>query len=134
MIEQALRGYLSAQADVTALCGLRIFPGMIPQHVYEEATRQPCLVFNLISSERDVMDSCGTVAQVTRHVQIDAYALSRIEAIALADAVRTSLVDFSGDMNGTQVDFVRIENEWDLLDPEPGLSRRCLRFRIRHNE
>jgi hypothetical protein len=137
VIEKILRDYLIAQAGVNtyvgAGTGARVYFDMIPQHVYADATRLSCLVINTFGSDRE-MNSCETLDQVTRRVQIDAYARSRHDANLLADATRAALVDYDGDMGGTFIDFIRIDDEWNQLDPEPGLFRRCLRLRIRHHE
>lgn len=137
MIEGVLRDYLRAQAGVNTYVGsgtnARIYFDIIPEHNYQEATRLSCLVINTIGGTRE-LDSCGTLDQVTRRIQIDAYARTRHDANVLADATRTALVDYDGDMGGTFIDFIRIDDEWNQLDPEPGLFRRCMRFRVRHHE
>jgi capsular polysaccharide biosynthesis protein len=122
MIAESLHAYLSGHAGVSVLVGSRVFPLMIPQHVYNEATKQPCLVYQLIGTTRD-LTFCAVDQLVSGSYQIDAYARKYKQANELARAVRAALIDFSGLMGDTHVRRIMLDTEQDLLDPEPGLYR-----------
>lgn len=139
MMQEGLFGYLTAQAGITALTGSRVYPLVIPQRSYDEVSRQPCLVYT-VSRERAVSFS-GTNNLVSASVQLDSYARTYAEALTLAAAVRTALVDFSGTWTSTaspqgvtKVQRVFIRNEIELTDPEPGLYRVMQEYQVWYEE
>lgn len=122
MLITALPTHLRNDAGVGAIVGARIYPQIIPQHVYDEATKQPCLVYQMQSNFRQPL-FCGTDSVVQQPVQIDCYAPAYPQAHQLADATRAALIDFSGTMGSVAVKKVLIDAEFDALDEEPGLFR-----------
>lgn len=133
MIEQGLHAYLTTEPGVASFVGNRVFPLMIPQHVYDEATRLSCLVYSKVSDIRGIT-FCGTDTVPATSYQIDCYAASFLKSKQLAAAVRSALIDFGGMWNGTTIKNVHLETEFDLLDPEPGLFRVSQSYRIWHVE
>lgn len=129
MLQEGLYAYLAAQAGITTLTSTRIYPLVIPERVYTEATRNPCLVYSVDAKARQVRYA-GTDTLVDATVTVDCYATSYASAQALAAAVRAALVDYTGTWTGngspqsaTSVKHVFIETERDMMDPEPGLYR-----------
>ena len=140
MIQEGLYATLAGDAAVSALVGTRIYPLMIPQQVYTESTKQPCIVYTLEGRSRQVRYS-GTDTLVRGNLAIDCYARTYAAAQALADAVRALLEDYSGTMTGNGspvstnvVKKIFIDNELELVDVEPGLYRVGQSYTIWYDE
>lgn len=140
MIQDAFYGFMSAQGAITALTSTRIFPVVIPQKVYSDATKQPCLVYSFDAKNRQKRFS-GTDSLVASSVQIDCYATTYRQAQLLASAVRSVLLDYAGTWIGNtspqvshKVQKCFLENEVDLDDPEPGLYRVSQSWAIWYDE
>lgn len=129
MIEAGLYSYLSSNTQVSAIVGDRIYPLMIPLAVYDAAIQRPCLVYQRDGSARQ-RTYCGDSNVVNASFQIDAYAIDYDSAISLADAVRVALVAYRGVMGAVTVKDVVLENDFDLLDTEPGLYRRSMNYTV----
>src|SRR5690606_31226744 len=129
MIEDALFHILKTDSGVSALVvnatsplSYRIFPLVIEQHAYGEASKQPCIVYTLDGVDRQVKYT-GTDDVSRARFQIDSYARTWDQARELAAAVLARLLDFTGAAAGIEVKSATIENEFTLTDPEPGLFR-----------
>ncbi len=140
MIQDAFYAFMAAQTGITALTSTRIFPLVIPQKIYSDATKQPCLVYSFDSKNRQKRYS-GTDSLVAGSVQIDCYATTYRQAQLLAQAVRAALLDYSGTWTGNtspqvshKVQKCFLENEIDLDDPEPGLYRVSQSWAIWYDE
>jgi hypothetical protein len=131
MIQEALYAHLAADASVAALAGTRIYPLMIPQHVYNEASKLACVVYQRTGMDLPI-NTCGAEALAGTSMRIDAYARSYGVAAQLAAAVRDALVNFTGPMGTVHVSRVNLESELDLLDIEPGLYRVSQTYSIWH--
>jgi hypothetical protein len=131
MIGEALFTHLSTDVVVGALVGSRIYPLMIPQHVYNEATKLPCVVYQRSGLDQPI-NTCGAEALVGTSMRVDSYARSYGLAVQLGAAVRDSLVNHSGPMGSVHVSRVNLESELDLLDSEPGLYRVSQTYSIWH--
>lgn len=122
MIEQGLHAYLASVTAVRALLtanGItRIFPLVIPQ-----GSSQPCVVYQLTSTT-DTQTFCGTIALGRCVVQLDSYARTYPQAVAVAAALYDALIDYKGMMGSVDVRNCVREAESDFEDPEPGLYRR----------
>lgn len=125
-MEASLFSFLTGNAGIAALIGTRVYPGIIPQ-----SGVQPCIVYNKSSRSRQQL-FCGTDGLLLTRLEIDCYADSYIQSVALANAVTSALQDFSGDMNGTTVPRIFLENEIDLSDIEPGLYRQSQTWAMWH--
>ena len=125
-MEASLFSFLTGNAGIAALIGTRVYPGIIPQ-----SGVQPCIVYNKSSRSRQQL-FCGTDGLLLTLLEIDCYADSYIQSVALANAVTSALQDFSGDMNGTTVPRIFLENEIDLSDIEPGLYRQSQTWAMWH--
>jgi hypothetical protein len=114
---------------------------VIPQQVYDSATRQPCLVYSIDTDGRHVRFA-GSDTLVKGRLQIDCYARTYAQVKTLADAVRDALIDYSGTMTAatspvTSVTVKRIfleDGENELMDEEPGLYRVMQRYVIWYDE
>ena len=140
MIQEGLYATLSGDAGVSAIVGTRIYPLVIPQTVYSEATKRPCIVYSFDSKGRQIRFS-GTDTLVEGRFTIDCYATTYSEAQDLAEAVRGVLVDYSGTMTSgsspqttNDVKKLFIESERDLMDIEPGLYRVMQEYKIWYDE
>jgi hypothetical protein len=131
MIGEALFSHLTADAGVALLAGTRVYPLVIPQHVYNEATKLPCVVYQRTGTDLPI-NTCGAEALAGTSMRIDAYARSYDLAVQLAAAVRAALVNHAGPMGSVHVSRVNLESELDLLDIEPGLYRVSQTYSIWH--
>ncbi len=114
--------FLKAQAGVTALVADRIYPLLIPHHVYKDVTQNPVIVFSRIGVER-AANYCETERIVIGTYQFDCYARRYEEVLAVAEALRFALRDYVGLVGDARVRLTRQDTESELLDPEPGLYR-----------
>ncbi len=117
MIEEGLTTLLTTDSALNALIAGRVYALLAPQ-----STPQPFMVFFKIS---DVASGgyCAQDPMVLSAFQFDSYATSFKEALRIAAALRSALIDFRGPMGSTHVGSIRQEGELQLLDPEPGLFR-----------
>jgi len=127
VIQEGIYATLSADAGVSAIVGTRIYPTLMPQTVYTESTKKPCIVYTLESRDRQIRFS-GTDTLVSGSLSVECYAETFVGAENLAAAVRAALVDFSGTMTGTgspqssnDVKKLFIESEAESFALEPGL-------------
>jgi len=123
---------LLTQGGITSIIGDRIYPLIVPEHVYSDPQdRRPCLVYQTGTSTRG-RTFCATDDLISEFFQLDCYAESYDAAKALGAAVIAGIVDFSGVSGGTHIEAVFLENESDQLDVEPGLFRRSLALTVWH--
>lgn len=119
-----LRTYLLTQTDITDEVGTGIYPLFIPQ-----GSEPPCLIYQQIDADRQKTYD-GTNGLVGALIQVDCMAVRYGDARRMADAVRTALVDFRGDMAGTAVRDCSIVADQDLSEIEPGYFRISLNFNL----
>ena len=140
MIHEGIYATLSGNAGVSAIVGTRIYPVVMPQTAYTESSKKPCIVYRFDSRLRQVRFS-GTDTLVDGSLVIECYAVTRIEASELADAVRSALVDYNGTMTGTgspvssnRVQGIFLESENETFYPEPGVFIVTQDYRIWYDE
>jgi hypothetical protein len=135
MIQSALVARLESVSGVTSIAADRIYPLMIPQHVYSEATKQPCIVYTRTNVQRRPT-FCTSVGLIATGFRVDSYARTYVQAVELAAAVKTALIDFTGSWGSPAqtISRVMLDNEFDLLDPEPGLYRVSQTYTVWHIE
>lgn len=131
MISEAIASRLKADATITTIAAGRVYPV-----VGKQGTGQPFLVYTMDTDERQVMYE-GTANLVPGDLEVSCYASSYRVAKNLASAVRSSLVDFRGQMQANtspisqvRVSAIHLEGESDLMDEEPGLYRVLQRFTV----
>ncbi len=132
-IKQGLYTFLGAQSAITNLVSDRIYPEVIPDQVFDAASKRPCLVYSRQGTER-TRTFCGTIGLVQSAFNVDCYARTYQDAEALAAAVRSALTDYRGAMGSETVQSTQLIGDFDLLDLEPGLFRVSLAFAIWHLE
>lgn len=128
MIEASLFTLLSGSGPVAAIVGSRVYGLHAPQ-----GDAFPCLVFQRTGELREAT-ACGTDQLARGSFSVDAYSKHYLEAVTLAKAVRTALIDYSGLVGDTHIDRVFLDNVSDSTDPEPGLCRVSLLFTIWYTE
>lgn len=122
-IKAGLYTYLTSVGGVTAIAGDRVYPKVIPDQVYDEASKRPCVVFSVDDTERS-RTFCGTIGLRRVRVALDSYARTYEGAEALAEALRTAMIDYTGYMGSTYVEQTDSENDFDVdPDLEPGIFR-----------
>jgi hypothetical protein len=114
-----LRDYLLAQ-----ITGLAVYPMFIPA-----GRDTPAVVYTVVDRTRQATFS-GTGKLVASTVNLDVIDKGYAVARSLADQIRTALVDFRGDMEGTEVQGCFIAADQDTSDLEPGFFRVTLTFNL----
>jgi hypothetical protein len=136
----ALRVHLvAATATATYLAGLdgaqdRVYPLVIPQKKPGGAAQVPCCVTAVGSVDRQPL-YCSTDGVVRSRMTLDFYAETFDEAKEMAEAARSVLLDFRGVLGGiADVRDMKLENETELVDMEPGLYRVSQQWAVWHAE
>lgn len=115
-IEQGIVAHLLADGPVSAIIGVRVHPGEIPQD-----TDTPAVVYTRVSTQRDV-DLSGPMSFVQVRMRLDLWHTNYAGVKALADAVRVALNGVglaSPHLLGAEpVQLVYLDNDGDLPDFE----------------
>jgi hypothetical protein len=137
VISDSLAAYLKSQVSAVSN---RVYPLVIPQQTYDEATKQPCLVYTMDTDRRHVRFS-GSDTLVRGILQVDCYARSYQTVQDVAASVRDALVDYSGAMaastspiTSTTIQTIHLDGENNLMDEEPGLYRVLQRYVVWYDE
>jgi Protein of unknown function (DUF3168) len=117
VLESDLRTFLLTVETIVAIVVDRIF-GLLRT----PGSDIPALMIQRTSSTRQPL-YCGTSALVSADFQLDIYAMSGQDAWALAGAVREALLDFQGSMGATRINRVFLDNEFPVVDSDPGIIR-----------
>lgn len=117
MLEESLYSFLSSDTAVSSLVNDSIYGLIAPQ-----GAPLPRIIYSRITTQR-TSTLCATDTKVRAVMQIDCYARNYKASKELAKTVRQTLTDFSGDMYGTRVSLVTLDQDVDLDDPDPGLYR-----------
>ena len=101
-VETGLRAFLLAQSEIAAMVGTaaRIFPGNLPQKVDWESGR--CAIVLVLVSNPGGMHLRGPNARTTDRWQIDSWARTSDNAMALGRLVRWRLNGYQGVWSDTQ--------------------------------
>lgn len=122
---------MSAEAAIisllrnSGLAGGRVYPQSLPQD--GARAKYPALIVTRISGAPLYADD-GEVGLSEPRIQVDCYGNTYTEAKDLADAVRPLLSAFDGNVNGTVIQFVTLEDERD--DREGGANAAEYPFRV----
>lgn len=141
MIVDSLYKRLSEDSGVSAIVGTRVYPVVVPQQVYNETSKHPCLVYSLDTDGRQVTFS-GTNNLVAGRLVLDCYAQSYRQVKLLANAAREALVDFSGylfantsPLSSVYVSGIHLSGgETDLMEEEPGMYHVMQRYTVWYRE
>jgi hypothetical protein len=117
MIEEGIRSRLVADSALSALINGRAYAVLAPTGV-----GTPYIAYAKISDVRR-SSYCASDSITMSVFQFNSYAKTYKEAKLVAQALRNCLVDFRGLMGDTRVSTIKMENETDLLDVDPGLLR-----------
>jgi hypothetical protein len=129
MLHEALKSHLEADTQFAAGFYYLVVPQSTPLQ-----QRMPCVVFSRNGVQRQVR-YCATDGMVLSSITLDCYATTYTAARSLAAVVRSSLIDFRGQLGGSlAVSAASLVNEIDLVDIEPGLFRVSQTWDIWHVE
>lgn len=128
MLAEALYDHLTAASGVSGIT-TRIYPQIVPQNV-----TPPMVIYQFISEEVSLKFE-GQSGYRQAVVQFDCYSSRYLEAVQLASAVESALVNFRGIMGTTSpavdVDHVRLETRSsDLFETDTELHRVSMDFLI----
>ncbi|MFM7010838.1 MAG: DUF3168 domain-containing protein [Betaproteobacteria bacterium] len=129
--EKVVYTLLTGSSQVTALVGLKIYPGLIPQN-----TTMPALTYELVSGVdiAPINAQAGGVIMRSR-VQISALARTYAEVKTIHEAIRCALLFKSGLISDVQV--LAITRELigsDERDDESGLYMQAVDYLLTHDE
>lgn len=129
-LEAALRQFLLADDQITAIVGQRVFWVMPPPS--DEQLSQPMLILQLVSGddEWEGLDADSNTA--SREYQITALAPEYNPVAELGDLIRAKLHFFQGQMviEGPEVSYCRITSERDDVLEAANWFIREMRFSI----
>lgn len=129
--EKVVYDLLTGSEAVTALVGLKIYPGLIPQN-----TTIPAVSYELISSVDipPINAQAGGVILRSR-VQVSVLARTYAEVKTIQEAIRPALLFKSGLIAGVQVNAITRELIGsDERDDESGLYMQGVDFLLIHEE
>lgn len=110
----ALRTYVLADAAVTALAGVRMYPRKLPQ-----GPTLPAIAYQRIDTRR-LHDMAGADGLPRARVQLSMWATSAAAAEELAAAVLVRLDGYKGAWGSVTVGSCLCVGDGDLDDPETG--------------
>ena len=123
-IETAIIAIFLASTTLTALCGMRIYPMILP-----DDCQYPAISYQRISETPDyTLDGPGTFDEV--RLQIDCWAETALQTRALADVIRTSIDGLSGTCSGLTIWNAMRDNAQDFYEPDHRLYRHSVDYRI----
>lgn len=120
---------------LSAIVGNRVYPDVLPQ-----APTLPAIRYQRISTARDQYRTLiGKAEYASPRMQVDVYALSRSQAISIAQAIYVLLEGFAGLVAGLRIDAVSTADEAGDLEEGVGpggvsLYRQRLDFIVYHAE
>lgn len=104
-IYDALVAKLKATAGLTALIGARLYPDEVPQ-----STTLPAVFYMTVSDIKDHHLTAQSPLEGPT-IQITTYATTKASAAAVAEQIKTALVDFVGVLSGITVQYIQLINE-----------------------
>ena len=122
-----LNKYLRDHGGLSALVDSRVYPGRLP-----DPPTLPALVYTRVSTVgMSAMD--GPMADVEARFQIDVWSDRYLDAIKVAEQVRSALLGFTGTMGDKSVSIPRQTNDQDSYEEETKLYRVMTEFIIWHD-
>jgi hypothetical protein len=101
-----------------------VFPSVAPQK-----TPLPYGVYNCTGSSMNTTLIGGSTL-FTETIQLDIYAATYAQAKGYFDTLRIALLDFSGDMSGFPIKWVKVVSGMDGYEPEVLEQKATLEFEI----
>ena len=137
MITEDLRSFLVVDAGVLAVVAVSsdspqrvaIHPVQMPKN----RIGYPSAVFTLDGEERQQMMSGFANELVEAYLTIDCYALTYLQAHALATAIQTAIEGYRGAMGSSTIEHVRVETKIDGLEDPTNLHRVSLQVLIAYS-
>ena len=132
-MDEALRGYLVADAGISALVGDRIAWALRPR-----SDALPSIALHLISGVRDYHME-GASGLVESRVQVDCWATTILAALTIARAVNAAIGGLHAVIDGVQFQAVMLESqstraEDNPMSPDDVLYRVMQDYMIWHTE
>lgn len=125
-----LRTFLIADASIADVVNSeRIYPINLPQGITETSVR-----YALVSGNRPFSSPSGPLELSAPRVQIDTFAPTYAEAIALAELIRKRIDGYKGAMGSVTVQGTFFANERDGYEPESKLYFVSRDYFIWHEE
>lgn len=130
-LESALYEYLSADFNISALVGDRIYPTRLP-----EGSVIPAISWMRVSARRIyTFDSFeDTDAWVQTRIQFNCWDYTPEGAMEVGEAVAAALSGYDGDMSGQLIGSSFADNEFDLYEADSKFHRRILDFLISYED
>ena len=127
-VKPALYSMITGDAGIAALIGDRFYPDVIPQDA-----PLPACAYQTITTARDYSHD-GQTSLAEPRIQITISALSRASAEAVAEALRTLLSGYRGEIDGTTIGSIFLENEYDGYNLDSGIITVRQDYRITWKE
>lgn len=128
MSEPNFNQFLTSIALVNAIVAGRVYPDQLRQ-----GTKLPAIVYGKAGTQRQ-QRSCGTDGLVLGSFQLDVYGSTRQQVRELSARIigngrkgqtpPDAMLDFKGMMGTCFVKNCALVNDFDTVDPEPGMIRR----------
>lgn len=129
MIETFIRDRLIGNGGIAALVSNRVYPSHLP-----EQTSQAAISFSLVSRiGRDIYHG-GSVPYVSSRFQFSCWAPDPLFSKRISGAVKSALIGYSGTYDGTQISYVRHEDEIEFFEEEVGSYMTALDLVIMHTD
>jgi hypothetical protein len=109
-IYEAFTAYLLNYADLKTLIGNRLYPEEM-----EQGCDLPAVVYTKISDVKDHALT-GQSPLESPMYQFTTYAKTKLSATAVSEQIKNALCDYSGTMNGIEIQHIRLENELSSLE------------------
>jgi len=129
MVEKAIYYRLANASSVTSLTSTRIYNLQLPQE-----TAMPAIVFQRITTSRDLIAHGGALGLAEAIVQVSIYAETVTSVRALSEAVRVLLHVYKGTLNSVEIILSRLVNEVDLFDSELEIYHVAMDFQVKFRE
>jgi hypothetical protein len=127
-IQAAIYSWLSDQSGITDIISTRIYPLFLPQDA-----AYPAIRYEMESADREQSyDGQGNF--VGASFQIDSMATTHTSALALADAVKAALLNYSGFMGTISVNQAFLVAEGDFYEEQLKVFRCSQSWLIWHYE
>ena len=122
---QSLRDYLLASTAIKNLVGQRISTDM-----FKQGEKIPCIVMTRIyTSHEHTLSNLAGLAHA--RIQFDCIASTRATANLIAETIRkTGIIAFKGDMHGTDVRGVRLEEGQRYYTDTPNDGSDAYRYAV----
>ena len=128
-IREAVIAYLKADPGVAAVLGNRMFPVVIPENV----DVFPAAAVSRVFAE-DWYDKTGSLGVTESRIECSTVAERKIDAVRAANAIRTALGGFHGDVGGLTVKICRFVEQVDMFEHNANLYQVTSDYRIVHKE